>query len=776
MKHGFHFGARGTGRKLTAPGQELRAIAHDAAGNGPGATKNFTIEQLERGPAMTRRLGALLGACVLASFAFAVAAGAASATTFYVNGSTGNDAHPCTSSSEPCKTIAGALTHAKEDPSEQAPQVEVAAGVYEEDLELELELSGVVLNGAGDGAGGTKILGTTGSKAVVHLEMFGAPATLSNLQVQEPTKNTGPGIQATASLTLDNVAVTMQAPAVSEPGVSLNVLGSLTINGGSVTMAKETEGTAITANAPVAINGATVTMEPGSKGTAIEATGPSASITNSAVNFEATSNEGAIDCEGSNVTLSNDTVDYAGESAAVGFELVGSLSVNGLSIAMAASKDTQAAIADGFSAGTLEHVNVSGTWAGAALSVQGGSLTLADSHLTSSATTNSTIEAVGLGVNPGLFLQRSVIQAPSASSKPAVVLFAENATLDSSEVLGGEVGVLFEQELDRLRTLTIDASTIDAKTPGVSDPAPSADVKAIAATPSSRALVNIIGSVLFEAQSATIGEKTEATVSCSYTNAPSQTQATGGSNGTIACGAGERGNTAAEPAALFSAPLTSYQPGPESVAIDSVPSSAIVLPEGLSPSSTDLLGNPRSEGIACVALQDRGAIELPGRGTPCATPAVPASPVTPHAGVISALTISPDAFLPAPSGATISTARHKPRKKYGAKVSYRDSQLTTSTFTILRRSSGRRQGSSCRRPSRRNRHGRRCTLLIRIGAFTHADRTAAISLHFSGRVKGRRLPAGSYELEAVAHDAAGDGPAVVKAFTIIKYGPPAAGR
>ena len=77
---------------------------------------------------MTRRLGALLGACVLASFAFAVAAGAASATTFYVNGSTGNDGHPCTSPSEPCKTIAGALTRAKEDPSEQAPQVEVAAG------------------------------------------------------------------------------------------------------------------------------------------------------------------------------------------------------------------------------------------------------------------------------------------------------------------------------------------------------------------------------------------------------------------------------------------------------------------------------------------------------------------------------------------------------------------------------------------------------------------------------------------------------------------------
>ena len=130
-------------------------------------------------------------------------------------------------------------------------------------------------------------------------------------------------------------------------------------------------------------------------------------------------------------------------------------------------------------------------------------------------------------------------------------MFAENTTIDSSEILGGEVGVLFEQELNRLRTLTIDASTIDAGTPGVSDPAPSADVEAIAATGPSRALVNIIGSILLEAQTATAAAKTEANIVCSYTNAPSQTQTAGGSNGAITCGAGEAGNTAAEaPAAV----------------------------------------------------------------------------------------------------------------------------------------------------------------------------------------------------------------------------------
>lgn len=118
----------------------------------------------------------------------------------------------------------------------------------------------------------------------------------------------------------------------------------------------------------------------------------------------------------------------------------------------------------------------------------------------------------------------------------------------------------------------------------------------------------------------------------------------------------------------------------------------------------------------------------------------------------------------APSGATISKAG---KKKHGAKITYRDSQAATTTFTVLRESAGRRQGKSCKKPSKHNTHGKRCTPLAAAGSFTHADAAgAANSLHFSGRLKGKRLSAGHYRLQAVARDAAGNGAAVFAPFTI----------
>ena len=53
------------------------------------------------------------------------------------------------------------------------------------------------------------------------------------------------------------------------------------------------------------------------------------------------------------------------------------------------------------------------------------------------------------------------------------------------------------------------------------------------------------------------------------------------------------------------------------------------------------------------------------------------------------------------------------------------------------------------------------------GAFTHADTAGAGStLHFSGRIKGKRLTPGRYTLQAVASNAAGRGPVASAHFTI----------
>jgi hypothetical protein len=137
------------------------------------------------------------------------------------------------------------------------------------------------------------------------------------------------------------------------------------------------------------------------------------------------------------------------------------------------------------------------------------------------------------------------------------------------------------------------------------------------------------------------------------------------------------------------------------------------------------------------------------------------------AGVITALAINPSSFAAAPSGATISRATSKKgKKKYGATIGYRDSQIATTTFTVLREESGRTQGKSCKKPSKSNRHGKGCTLYAPIGTFSHSDLAGANSLHFSGRLNGRKLAKGRYRLSAVAHNSAGAGPVATREFKI----------
>ncbi len=350
-------------------------------------------------------------------------------------------------------------------------------------------------------------------------------------------------------------------------------------------------------------------------------------------------------------------------------------------------------------------------------------------------------------------------------------MFTANAdvTVDSSELLGGRTGILDEGAGGKVKTVTVAGSTIDAGELGVADGVGFFGVTLVASKTNTIANAGIEGSILLEPQLALVGpEGRSASIACSNSDVPSQLQAATGTEGSIQCASGSAGNTHTEPAALFSSPITGYQLNPLSSAVDSVPAGAISLPFGLTPSSTDLAGNPRVlDGNGdCLALQDKGAFELQGHAVACPRPpAVASTPPGPKpvAGVISGLTISPSAFYAAPSGATITSAK----RKYGATVSYRDSQAATTTFTVLRVSSGRRQGKSCRRPSRSNQHGKRCTLLTALGSFTHTDTAGtAVKLHFSGRLKGKRLAHGAYRLQAVAHNAAGNGAAATKSFTI----------
>jgi PKD repeat protein len=135
--------------------------------------------------------------------------------------------------------------------------------------------------------------------------------------------------------------------------------------------------------------------------------------------------------------------------------------------------------------------------------------------------------------------------------------------------------------------------------------------------------------------------------------------------------------------------------------------------------------------------------------------------------VLTAVKLAPSAFYARPSGPSVLAAA-KRKRTYGTLVSYSGSQPATTTFTVQRRDTGRRQGKSCRKPSRTNRGGKRCTYYTSLGSFKHADKAGAISFRFTGRVKSQALKAGPYRLQAIPRNAAGTGRAAYQSFTVKK--------
>jgi hypothetical protein len=710
-------------------------------------------------------MGAFAIASVLVALT-AVEASAASAATFYVS-TAGKDTNACTEPTSPCRTIAKAI--ADSEATEGDATIQIAAGVYEETLNLErVGDEGLTL----DGTGAATVIQSPGaaSEATLHLALPGGAITLSNLSIVNVSTDTHAGIESGAQTTLDDVTVDMRGEG---DGIIQDEIGSLTMNGGGVTMENGAKGVAIGSTLdPVTVQSATVTIANGSESSGIytEYAPLSVTATNLILGDEA---KAAIESMAGSATLAGDSVTDASEKEpGLALALSEPLSIDGVQLTMTNAKDTSPGVIDEYgTSASIEGLDVGGTWAGPPLESVLGDITLRDSRLIAASAGTAPAAVLEGGVEgPGLFAQRSVLET-SPTATAAVEAIDTNVTLDSSEVLGGKAGVFFEQGGGKKRLLTIAASTIDAGDLGVADPAGVSGVELVAAEDNSVAEATIVGSIVLEPQTAKIeaGGKA-ATITCGYSDTPSQTRAATSTEGSIACAAGAEGNTSSEVKSLFSEPLTSYQLAPSSSVLDSVPVSAVKLPSGFSLSSTDLAGNPRSEDVACSAVQDKGALELQGHGTACPTatptpPPAPAATPKPLAGVLSALTISPSAFFAAPSGATISTSASG-AKKYGAKISYRDSQVATTTFTVLLETSGRRQGRSCKKPSSKNKHGKRCTLLTKVGSFTHTDTAGANSLHFSGRIKGKKLPAGTYELEAVAHDAAGNGATVSKSFKI----------
>ncbi len=164
--------------------------------------------------------------------------------------------------------------------------------------------------------------------------------------------------------------------------------------------------------------------------------------------------------------------------------------------------------------------------------------------------------------------------------------------------------------------------------------------------------------------------------------------------------------------------------------------------------------DPRFRGIGMVVVANAptgastpGATYTTNFGTEVPTSAPPPAATGPKPTVKA--TFSPTAFRAAASGPSESPAGP------GARISYTLSRASNVVFTVQRRLAGRRAGKRCVAPRPSNRRARACARTRRLGAFRVQGTAGLNRLRFSGRINGRRLAPGAYQLVVVASDAAG---------------------
>jgi subtilisin-like proprotein convertase family protein len=132
---------------------------------------------------------------------------------------------------------------------------------------------------------------------------------------------------------------------------------------------------------------------------------------------------------------------------------------------------------------------------------------------------------------------------------------------------------------------------------------------------------------------------------------------------------------------------------------------------------------------------------------------------------ITRLHLTPSTFRAAGRGA--SGARKRIRT--GSRVTYRLSTPATVTFTVERRSSGRRAGARCVRPTRANHRRRACVRYVAVrGSLTRGSTAGANRFSFTGRLRNRRLKPGSYRLIAKPPAGRAGGPSVRAMFRIVR--------
>jgi virginiamycin B lyase len=118
-------------------------------------------------------------------------------------------------------------------------------------------------------------------------------------------------------------------------------------------------------------------------------------------------------------------------------------------------------------------------------------------------------------------------------------------------------------------------------------------------------------------------------------------------------------------------------------------------------------------------------------------------------------------------GMAVTSARFRATR--GTIFTFTLSEPARVTITIARARTGRRVGGVCRRRTAANRGRPACRRWVTAGQLSRAGLQGPNRMTFSGRLRGRRLPAGSYRARAVARDPAGNvSRASAVQFTVIR--------
>jgi hypothetical protein len=164
--------------------------------------------------------------------------------------------------------------------------------------------------------------------------------------------------------------------------------------------------------------------------------------------------------------------------------------------------------------------------------------------------------------------------------------------------------------------------------------------------------------------------------------------------------------------------------------------------------ATDFEGQARTQGTAVDIGADEFLATTPAPGgSGGGTPTTPTPPTTPNPPVTAPP--AADKLAPALSGLKLPALKSGKSAKFGFTLT----EAATIKIAFTRLIPGRKVGGKCKEKARK---GKKCTIAKALGTLTVAGKAGSNSVSFNGKLKGKKLPVGSYKVTITAVDAAGN--------------------